>query len=49
MKKFAREIAITIVLALIIFFAARTTIQTYEVFMTSMLPNFTEGDRVVVN
>ena len=49
MKRFAREIAITIVLALIIFFAARTTIQTYEVFMTSMLPNFTEGDRVVVN
>ena len=49
MKRFAREIAITIVLALIIFFVARTTIQTYEVFMTSMEPNFTEGDRVVVN
>jgi signal peptidase I len=49
MKRFAREIIITVVLALIIFFAARTTIQTYEVFMTSMEPNFTEGDRVVVN
>jgi len=49
MKRFLREIAITVVLALIIFFVARTTIQTYEVFMTSMLPNFIEGDRVVVN
>lgn len=49
MKRFAREIVITVVLALIIFFAARTTIQTYQVFMTSMEPNFSEGDRVVVN
>lgn len=49
MKRFVREIAITVVLALVIFFVARTSIQTYEVFMTSMEPNFTEGDRVVVN
>ena len=49
MKTFLKEIAITAVLALIIFFAARTSIQTYEVFMTSMEPNFSEGDRVVVN
>ena len=49
MKTFLKEIAITVVLALIIFFVARTSIQTYEVFMTSMEPNFTEGDRVVVN
>lgn len=49
MKTFLREIIITVVLALIIFFAARTSIQTYEVFMTSMVPNFSEGDRVVVN
>ena len=49
MKAFVKEIAITAALALIIFFAARTSIQTYEVFMTSMEPNFSEGDRVVVN
>jgi signal peptidase I len=49
MKAFIKEIAITAVLALIIFFAARSSIQTYEVFMTSMEPNFSEGDRVVVN
>ena len=49
MKTFLREVAITVVLALIIFFAARASIQTYEVLMTSMEPNFYEGDRVVVN
>lgn len=49
MKIFLREILITVVLALAIFFLARGTIQTYEVFMTSMEPNFHEGQRVVVN
>lgn len=49
MKTFLREILITIALALVIFFVARGTIQTYEVFMTSMEPNFHEGQRVVVN
>jgi signal peptidase I len=49
MKTFLREVLITIVLALIIFFVARQTIQTYEVFMSSMEPSFYEGDRVVVN
>jgi len=49
MKTFLREILITIILALVIFFVARGTIQTYEVFMTSMEPNFHEGQRVVVN
>jgi signal peptidase I len=48
MKSAFREILITVGLALIIFFAARGTIQTYEVFMTSMEPNFHEGQRVVV-
>jgi signal peptidase I len=49
MKSFLREILITLVLALVIFLVARETIQTYEVFMTSMEPNFHEGQRVVVN
>jgi signal peptidase I len=49
MKTFLREFLITIVLALVIFIVARQTIQTYEVFQTSMEPNFFEGDRVVVN
>jgi signal peptidase I len=49
MKSFLREFLITIILALIIFFGARATIQTYVVIMTSMEPNFHEGQRVVVN
>jgi signal peptidase I len=49
MKNILREILITIILALIIFFAARATIQTYVVVMTSMEPSFHEGQRLVVN
>jgi signal peptidase I len=49
MKTFIREFLITVVLAVIIFLVAQRTIQTYEVFMTSMEPNFHEGQRVVVN
>ncbi|MCJ7604795.1 MAG: signal peptidase I [Dehalococcoidales bacterium] len=49
MKPFVRELLITIGLAVLIFVVARQTIQTYEVFQTSMEPNFHEGQRVVVN
>ncbi|OGO06535.1 MAG: signal peptidase I [Chloroflexi bacterium RBG_13_57_8] len=49
MKNILKEIIITVVLAVIIFVVAQRTIQTYEVFMTSMEPNFHEGQRVVVN
>ena len=49
MKSFARELIITVVLAVIIFLAARLTIQTFVVLMTSMEPNFHEGQRLVVN
>ncbi len=49
MKSFLREFLITLALAVIIFVVAQRTIQTYEVFMTSMEPNFHEGQRVVVN
>ena len=48
MKPLVREILITVALALAIFFAARVTIQTYEVYQTSMEPNFSQGQRVVV-
>jgi signal peptidase I len=49
MKTFLREFLITIILALIIFFVARATIQTFVVVMSSMEPNFYEGQRLVVN
>jgi signal peptidase I len=48
MKSFIKEAVITLALAVIIFVGARATIQTYEVFQTSMLPNFHAGQRVVV-
>jgi signal peptidase I len=48
MTSFIKEAAITLALAIIIFVGARATIQTYEVFQTSMLPNFHAGQRVVV-
>lgn len=47
-KPIVREILITVVLGLTIFFTARASLQTYEVFQTSMEPNFYEGQRVVV-
>jgi signal peptidase I len=49
MKNFLRELLITLGLAVIIFVIAQRTVQTYEVFMTSMEPNFHEGQRVMVN
>ncbi len=49
MRSFLREAIITLVLAAAIFLGARATVQTYEVFQTSMLPNFQPGQRVVVN
>ena len=49
MKTFLREVIITIILALIIFFVARATIQTFVVVMSSMEPSFYEGQRLVVN
>ena len=49
MKAFLKEVLITLVLAAIIFVAARMTIQTFEVEMSSMEPNFYDGQRVVVN
>jgi signal peptidase I len=49
MKPFLRELLITIGIAVLIFIGARQTIQTYEVFQTSMEPNFHQGERVVVS
>jgi signal peptidase I len=49
MKSFVKEAVITIVLAAVIFLGARATVRGYEVFQSSMLPNFYEGQRVMVN
>jgi signal peptidase I len=47
-KPLVREIIITIVLALAVFFAARSSVQAYDVYQTSMEPNFFQGQRVLV-
>ncbi len=49
MKSFVREIAITAILAIIIFFGIQATVQTFVVVGSSMLPNFQDGQRVLVN
>jgi len=49
MKAFFRELAITAVLALTIFFALRVTIDTVIVLGISMEPNFHTGQRVLVS
>ncbi len=49
MKPFLRELLITVGIAVVIFVGARQTIQTYEVFQSSMEPNFHQGERVVVS
>jgi len=49
LRHFVREVLITVILALIIFFVARATIQTFIVVMTSMEPSFHDGQRLVVN
>ena len=49
MKTFLREILITAILALIIFFTVQTTLQTFVVVGPSMLPNFEDEQRLLVN
>jgi signal peptidase I len=49
MKTFVREFLLEIIFIVIFVAVWFTVIQTYEVFQTSMEPNFHEGQRVVVN
>jgi signal peptidase I len=49
MKTFLREFLVEIILVVVFVMVWFTVIQTYEVFQTSMEPNFHEGQRVVVN
>ncbi len=49
MKSFLREIVITSVMAIIIFFIIQATVQTFVVVGSSMQPNFMDGQRVLVN
>ena len=49
MKSFFRELILTLILALAIFFLLQTTVQTYVVFGSSMEPNLHTGDRLIIN
>jgi signal peptidase I len=49
MKTILRDIAITLGIALIIFFALRTTVQAYKVVETCMEPNYVEGEWILAS
>ncbi len=49
MKSLVRDILITLAIAAAIFFALRTTIQSFDIEGPSMQPNFYTGQRVLVN
>jgi len=48
MKVF-REVAITVLIAVAVFALLRLTVQSYTVVMSSMEPNFVEGQCIMVN
>jgi len=47
--KIFREVAITVLIALAVFAVLRLTMQSYTVVMSSMEPNFYQGDCIMVN
>jgi signal peptidase I len=47
--KILREVVITVVIALAVFFSLRLTVQSYTVVMSSMEPNFLQGECIMVN
>ena len=49
MRTLFRDIVITLILALVIFFLLQATVQSFVVVGASMKPNFQDGERLVVN
>jgi signal peptidase I len=47
--KILREVGLTILIAVVVFICLRLTVQSYTVVMSSMEPNFYEGDCIMVN
>jgi signal peptidase I len=47
--KIFREVAITVLIAVAVFLALRLTVQSYTVVMSSMEPNFYQGQCIMVN
>jgi len=48
MKTFFRELLITAIVAVVIFFVIQATVQTFVVVGTSMMPGFHDGQRLLV-
>jgi len=49
MRTFFRDIVITVIMAVVIFFALQFTVQNFVVLGASMQPSFQEGERVVAS
>lgn len=49
MKAIVRDILVTLAIAAVIFFALRSTVQSFDIDGPSMQPNFYTGQRVLVN
>jgi signal peptidase I len=47
--KILREVVITILIAVVVFVCLRLTVQSYTVVMSSMEPNFQQGECIMVN
>jgi signal peptidase I len=47
--KILREVGITIIIAVAVFLLLRLTVQSYTVVMSSMEPNFHDGECIMVN
>jgi signal peptidase I len=47
--KILREVGITVLIAVAVFALLRLTVQSYTVVMSSMEPNFRQGDCIMVN
>ena len=47
--KIFREVIITVVIAVAVFFSLRLTVQSYTVVMSSMEPNFQQGECIMVS
>jgi signal peptidase I len=47
--KILREVVITVLIAVAVFFSLRLTVQSYTVVMSSMEPNFQQGECIMVN
>jgi signal peptidase I len=49
MKAVLREVALTLILAIIIFVLLQATVQSFVIIGSSMQPNFHEGERLLIN